>query len=112
MTGNPSSENIVEGWDWGRLRDINYFLEHAPRAEVPEEAYNHYVGLARMYRAIFYYEKVKRFSDVTWYGHNLLNYDEEELYQQRVPRILVVDCLMVVFMFVSVFLRDFGRVYD
>lgn len=94
MTGNPSSENIVEGWDWGRLRDINYFLEHAPRAEVPEEAYNHYVGLARMYRAIFYYEKVKRFSDVPWYGHTLSTNDEEELYRPRDPRSLVVDSLM------------------
>lgn len=94
MTGNPSSENIVEGWDWERLRDINYFLEHAPRAEVTEEAYHHYVGLARMYRAIFYYEKVKRFSDVPWYSTTLSTSDEEELYRPRDPRSLVVDSLM------------------
>src|SRR5690625_1912995 len=109
MTGNPSSENIVEGWDWGRLRDINYFLEYAPRAEVPEEAYNHYVGLARMYRAIFYYEKVKRFSDVPWYGHTLSSNDEEELYRPRDPRSLVVDSLMADLKFAYEHVREIGR---
>ena len=28
MTGNPSSQNITSGWSWGRLRNINYFLDN------------------------------------------------------------------------------------
>src|ERR671918_4104 len=25
MTGTPSSQTITSGWDWSRLRNINYF---------------------------------------------------------------------------------------
>ncbi|GGG74460.1 hypothetical protein GCM10007415_02430 [Parapedobacter pyrenivorans] len=93
MTGNPSSQNVSGGWSWGRLRTINYFLENYDRAAVTDEVKNHYAGLARYYRAIFYHDKVKRFSDVPWYS-GTLNPGDEELFKAQDPRELVMDNVM------------------
>ncbi|WP_257670658.1 RagB/SusD family nutrient uptake outer membrane protein [Parapedobacter tibetensis] len=90
MTGSPSSQTITGGWDWGRLRTINYFLENYRRADVTADVANHYAGLARYYRAIFYHNMVKRFSDVPWYS-GTLNPGDEELYKAQDPRALVMD---------------------
>ena len=76
MTGNPSSQTITGGWSWGRLRDINYFLENYNRAKVADDVKNHYAGLARYYRAIFYSNMVNRYSDVPWYDVTLNPTDE------------------------------------
>ncbi|GGF40179.1 RagB/SusD family nutrient uptake outer membrane protein [Echinicola rosea] len=93
MTGDPSSQTITGGWSWGRLRDINYFLDNYQRADASEEAKNHFAGLARYYRAVFYFGKVKRYSDVPWY-ENTLNPDDEQLYKPRDPRDMVVRNMM------------------
>lgn len=94
MTGTPSSENITSGWDWGRLRELNFFLENYQRADIAPEVKNHYAGIVRMYRAEFYYDKVKRYSDVPWYGKVLSPSDEGELMKPRDSRALVVDSIM------------------
>src|SRR5690606_31926796 len=52
------------GWDWEDLRNINYFIEQASESTVPEK--DHYLGVARFFRALFYFNKVKRFGDVPW----------------------------------------------
>lgn len=94
MTGSPSSQNLTGGWDWERLRDINFFLVNYERAEVSPEVANHYAGLARLYRAQFYHDKVKRYSDVPYYDGVLNPDDEELLYKPQDPRSLVVDRIM------------------
>jgi len=93
MIGNASALNIRSGWNWSRLRDINYFLENYNKANVTADIKNHYAGLARYYRAAFYLDKVKRFSDVPWYSHTLQPTDPQ-LYKPRDPRALVVDSMM------------------
>ncbi len=93
MTGSPSSQTIAGGWGWGRLRTINYFLENYQRAAVTDETKNHYAGLARYYRARFYHDMVKRFSDVPWYS-GTLNPGDEELYKTQDARALVMDSVM------------------
>lgn len=93
MTGSPSSQTITGGWGWERLRTINYFLENYERANVTEEVKNHYAGLARYYRAIFYHNMVKRYSDVPWYS-GTLNPGDEELFKGQDPRALVMDNVM------------------
>jgi len=93
MTGSPSSETISGGWSWSRLRTINYFLENYQRANVTAEAKNHYAGLARYYRARFYHDMVKRYSDVPWYSKTL-NPGDPDLYKAQDPRALVMDSVM------------------
>ena len=75
----------VDGWEWEDLYNVNYFLEHADNPEIPEATRNHYIGIARFFRAWFYYEKVKKFGDVPWYDHTM-DVDDEALYKGRDPR--------------------------
>ncbi len=93
MAGNASASNIDGGWDWQRLRNINYFLDNYQKAAVAGDIKNHYAGVARYYRAQFYFDMVKRFSDVPWYSHTLST-DDADLYKARDPRALVMDSVM------------------
>src|SRR5690606_16000853 len=43
--------------------------------------------------AYFYFEKMKRFGDVPWYGQ-LLDVDSEELFKARDPRTLITDSII------------------
>lgn len=93
MTGSPSSQTISGGWDWSRLRNINYFLDNYHKAQVAADIKAHYAGLARYYRAQFYLDKVARFSDVPWYSKTLTDSDED-LYKTQDPRTLVMDSVV------------------
>ena len=68
---------------WGRLRNINYFLDNYQTADVSDEIKNHYVGLARLYRAQFYMTMVQRYNNVPWYSHTVDPNDTAALYQPR-----------------------------
>ncbi|MGO4292522.1 RagB/SusD family nutrient uptake outer membrane protein [Chitinophaga sp. RAB17] len=105
MTGNPSSQTISGGWDWGRLRNINYFLDNYGKADVVQEVKDHYAGLARYYRAAFYYGMVSRFSDVPWYG-NTLTPGDSSLFKPCDPRALVVDNIMADLVFATQHIRE------
>jgi hypothetical protein len=90
MTGSPSSQTLTDGWNWGTLRDINYFLDNYEKAVGSDETIAHFVGLAKYYRAMFYFDKVKRYSDVPWYDAALDPSDEEQLYKGRNSREMVM----------------------
>src|SRR6218665_95554 len=94
LYGTASSQTITGGWDWGRLRDINFFLQHQAKANVLGEVKNHYSGLAKMYRALFYFSKVQRYSDVPWYSLPLTSSDLDALMKKRDPRTLATDSIM------------------
>ena len=90
MTTSSNSNTINSGWNWNRLRDINLFLEHADKAKINEDIKNHYIGIARFFRAQFYMEKVKRYSNVPWYDQ-VLDTDSEDLYKASDSRETVVQ---------------------
>lgn len=98
MAGNTNAQNLNAGWSWTRLRNINYLLENYSKAAVASQVKNHYAGLARYYRAEFYLDKVKRFSDVPWYSTSL-NPDDAALFKARDSRALVMDSIMADFDF-------------
>lgn len=93
MTGSPSSQTITGGWDWSRLRNINYFLDNYYKASAAADVKAHYAGLARYYRAQFYLDKVARYSDVPWFSKPI-NPGDEELYKTQDPRAVVMDSVM------------------
>ena len=80
------------GWDWTQLRRINFFLENSYKC-TNESARNKYNGLAKFFRAYFYFDKVQRFGDVPWYSE-ALEMDDEGLAKSRDSRILVVDSIL------------------
>ncbi len=110
MTGSPSSQNITGGWGWNRLRNINYFLENFAKADAPEVSKAHYAGLARYYRASFYFNMVKRYSDVPWYSGTIDPEDEVNLYKARDPRQLVVDSIFADLEYASEHMWEANRV--
>lgn len=87
------SSTSSSGWSWSDLRNINYFLEHYNQANIPAEAKNHFAGMARFFRAMFYFEKVKRFGDVPWYSRTM-SINDPDLYKGRDPRVRVMDSVL------------------
>ncbi len=87
--------NQSSGWSWSDLRNINFFLENNTSEEVDLSVRRHYNGLARFFRAFFYFEKVKRFGDVPWIGKVPEIDDDELLYAGRDIRTLVMDSILV-----------------
>lgn len=81
------------GWSWGTLRNINYFLENSYKCP-DTKAVARYNGLARFFRAYFYFGMVKRFGDVPWYSKPIEVMDQEMLTKARDPRTVVMDSVM------------------
>jgi hypothetical protein len=92
ISGKFSSSD-AGGWNWSDLRNINYFLEHYDNPDIPQKARNHFAGIARFFRAYFYFSMVKQFGDVPWYGHTLQPNDSA-LYKPRDQRALVMDSVL------------------
>lgn len=72
------------GWSWKQLANINSFLKDCTRCS-DEAARKEYEGVARFFRAYFYYNKVKRFGEVPWFNEALSSTDDR-LYSPRTPR--------------------------
>lgn len=81
-------------WEWRQLRNFNYMIQNCNDPDVSLEIRQHYIGLAKFFRAYFYFEKVKRYGDVPWFGKPLDVEDEDELYGSRDPRTLVMDSVL------------------
>lgn len=92
LTGGFTSQNS-QGWVWTELRNINYFLANYHKANTTAERKNHFAGIARFFRANFYFEKVKLFGNVPWYGTPLPPTDDA-LYKPRDSRELVMDSVL------------------
>ena len=82
--------NTTSGWDWDALRNVNYFLENNVEEQVDEATRRHYNGIARFFRAFFYFQKVQRYGDVPWIERPL-NIDDSDLYKPQDSRELVMD---------------------
>ncbi len=82
-------------WNWSALRNVNYFLQHYTNSAhlIPEVTRNHYAGIARFFRAYFYFEMVKTYGDVPWYSKPLSTNDPD-LYKGRDPRTVVMDSVL------------------
>ena len=84
VTGMRTVPATSSAWNWDKLRDINFFLEHLHQCE-DADVRAEYEALAKFFRAFFYFEKVKRFGDVPWVDHTI-SADSDALYMGRTPR--------------------------
>ncbi len=80
------------GWSWSALRRINIYLAHSHQSE-DEAARLLYDGVARFFRAYFYFDKVVRFGDVPWYDE-VLGVDDEGLKKPRDSRKFVFEKML------------------
>lgn len=79
-------------WSWTDLRKINYFLEHYEKCP-DEAAKKKYGGIARFFRAFFYYDKIKTYGDVPFYN-KVLTANDPDLFKARDSRKLVMDSVL------------------
>ncbi len=82
---------IASGWaysNWGFLRQVAYMLDNMENAKgnVREDVYNHYEGVARFFRALSTFNKVKTFGDCYWIDHVVSPNDSTILYGPRQDR--------------------------
>lgn len=92
--GNRSAEN--ETWSsstWSNLRALNYYLEHSVNC-TSEDIRKKYDGVAYFFRAMFYYEKVRKYGDIPWYDHVISANDKASLYRARDSRGFVMQKIM------------------
>ncbi|MBO9658391.1 MAG: RagB/SusD family nutrient uptake outer membrane protein [Chitinophagaceae bacterium] len=80
-------------WTWTNLRNINYFIENNKNETIPAAVRDHYTGIARFFRAYFYFNMVKIYGDVPWYGKTMDPADPD-LFKPRDPRSLVMDSVL------------------
>lgn len=103
------------GWaysNWGNIRKANYMLENMSRCEnlVSSEVYNHFVGVARFWRAYFYYSKVRTFGDVPWIDRVFTDTDEG-IYAGRDSREFVMHKVLEDLNFACEHLQKGGQAY-
>ncbi|MDC1106516.1 RagB/SusD family nutrient uptake outer membrane protein [Prolixibacteraceae bacterium] len=87
------------GWgkveDWDQVKRANFLLAGIQNSTVTDIEKKHYAGLARFWRAWFYFKKVKKFGDVTWFTKVLEPTDKDILYGPRTARNDVMDSVLV-----------------
>ncbi|MBO9153900.1 RagB/SusD family nutrient uptake outer membrane protein [Chitinophaga sp. GCM10012297] len=93
ITGRRTVPLTGGNWTWTELRKINFFLDNYNRV-MPESQAGRYAGVAKFFRAYFYFDKVQRFGDVPWYSSAILQTDKAMLTKARDPRNLVVDSIV------------------
>lgn len=79
------------GWTWTTLRNVNWFIQNCEESTVDTAVKNNYLGLARFFRAYFYYDMVCRFGDVPWIDHALDVGETEALMAPRDSREVVME---------------------
>lgn len=94
VTGNRTIPVSGGGWDWDALRNINFFLQNYHKGHLSDEVTAPYAGVAKFFRAYFYFEKVKHFGDIPWYSTAIEANDSAMLYKERDSRTLVIDSVI------------------
>jgi hypothetical protein len=95
VRGGLSSAN-ASGWDkkdWEALRKINFMLDHIPQVKGDPALIKHFVGIARFFRANFYFEKIKKYHNVPWFNKTLTA-DDPALMKTQDPRAMVADSVL------------------
>lgn len=82
--------NTATSWSWTDLRNINYFLVNNTDEAVPQATRDNYNGIAKLFRALFYYDKLVVYGDVPWYDKPIAADDQEALYAPRDSRDVIV----------------------
>ena len=82
--------NSETSWDWSSIRNVNYFIQHNTDERVPEDVRNNYTGIARLFRAYFYFDKLVKYGEVPWID-KVLEPESEELYKAQDSRDVIIS---------------------
>jgi hypothetical protein len=68
-------------------------VENRMKTILPGEAYNHWMGIGRFFRALEYADLATRFGDVPYYNHVVSDIELDDLYKPRTPLNEVMDAV-------------------
>src|SRR5690606_3232021 len=102
---NVPSQATSSYWTFAWVRKANIYLERIQSVPMEEEAIAHWSGVARFFRALEYYDLVKQFGDVPWFGEELTDTDLEQMYKPRDSRDYVMDRVLEDFQFAAANVR-------
>ena len=80
-------------WSWSSIRNVNYFIQYNTDPAVPETVRNNYTGIARMFRAYLYYDKLVTYGRVPWIDKPL-DPTDEDLYKTQDSRDVIIRHIM------------------
>lgn len=89
--------NDATNWgtgNWSQLRSINYYLDNMRKANASPEILDHYEGVGRFFRAMFYFDKLQTFGAVPWYETSIDPNDKDALFKGRDSRELVASKIL------------------
>lgn len=82
--------NTSTSWSWSSIRNVNYFLKYNTSSNVSEPIRNNYSGIARLFRAYLYFNKLVQYGEVPWIDIPL-EPDSPELYKTQDSRDLIIS---------------------
>lgn len=82
--------NTSTSWSWGSIRNVNYFLKYNTSSNVSEPIRNNYSGIARLFRAYLYFNKLVQYGAVPWIDIPL-EPDSPELYKTQDSRDVIIN---------------------
>jgi len=88
------SEYNGPSWYFGWARKSNIFInriENNAKPYLTSEAYAHWMGIAKFFKALDYSMLVASFGDVPYYAKSFTDADLDEMYKDRAPRGEVMD---------------------
>lgn len=93
LNGTLALSNATALGGYSTIRSINYFLENYHHASGDVNLINNYLGEAKFFRAITYFNMVRSYGDVTWVN-KVLPADTTFMQVSRNPRTLVIDSVL------------------
>ena len=85
--------NTSTSWSWSAIRNVNYFIQYNTDPAVLEEVRNNYTGIARMFRAYLYYDKLVTYGNVPWIDKPL-DPTDDDLYKTQDNRDVIIRHIM------------------
>ena len=80
-------------WSWGSIRNVNYFIKYNTDETLPDAVRNNYTGIARLFRAYLYYDKLVQYGNVPWIDKPL-DPTDEDLYKTQDNRDVIISHIM------------------
>lgn len=83
-------------WNFYWVRKSNLMIDRVEKRMgniLNEEQRDHWIGIAKFFRAMWYANMVQVFGDVPYYDHLVLDTELDELYKDRTPRDKVMDAV-------------------
>ncbi len=92
FTKNIPNSGGVWNTNYDRIRETNIMINRIDLVpNLSETAANHWKGVARFFRAVYYYNLVRTYGDVVWVENELDFSKEENITLPRTSRVTVMD---------------------